>query len=204
MAAVDPPGVGTPPAERADAARNRARVLAAAAELFRSREDPRAVTMDDVARAAGVGRATLYRRYPDIVSIASALLGEDERGLQEKLMRGAPPLGPGAPPAERLAAYYAAMVEFLDRHLPLVLAVDAGAARFAVGSYGFWRAHVRSLLAEAGTPDPDALVDALLAPLAAEVFRFQLASGVAPAQIAEALVHLARRVLSDPGPSLGS
>ena len=196
MAAVDPPRVGTPPAERADAARNRARVLAAAAELFRSREDPRAVTMDDVARAAGVGRATLYRRYPDIVSIASALLGEDERDLQEKLMRGAPPLGPGAPPAERLAAYYAAMVEFLDRHLPLVLAVDAGAARFAVGSYGFWRAHVRSLLVEAGTPDPDALVDVLLAPLAAEVFRHQRANGVTPGQIAEALAHLARRVLS--------
>src|SRR5918998_5427101 len=204
MAAVGPPRVGAPPAERADAARNRARVLAAAAELFRSREDPRAVTMDDVARAAGVGRATLYRRYPDIVSIASALLGEDERVLQEKLMRGAPPLGPGAPPAERLAAYYAAMVEFLDRHLPLVLAVDAGAARFAVGSYGFWRAHVRSPLVEARIPDPDALVDALLAPLAAEVFRFQLASGVTPAQIAEALAHVARRVLSDPGHSLGS
>jgi AcrR family transcriptional regulator len=195
MAAVEPPRVGAPPAERADAARNRARVLAAAAELFRTREDPRAVTMDDVARAAGVGRATLYRRYPDIVSIAGALLGEDERELQEQLLRGAPPLGPGAPPAERLAAFYAAMAEFLDRHLPLVLAVDAGAARFAVGSYGFWRAHVRSLLVEAGTPDPDALVDVLLAPLAGEVFRFQRASGVTPAQVAEALAHLARRVL---------
>jgi uncharacterized protein (DUF2342 family) len=63
---------------------------------------------------------------------------------------------------------------------------------------------VRSLLVEAGTPDPDALVDALLAPLAAEVFRFQLASGVTPAQIAEALAQLARQVLSDPGHSLGS
>ncbi|QYN36311.1 TetR/AcrR family transcriptional regulator; helix-turn-helix transcriptional regulator [Pseudonocardia sp. DSM 110487] len=199
MAAVGPPRVGVPPTERADAARNRARVLAAAAELFRSREDPRAVTMDDVARAAGVGRATLYRRYPDIVSIAEALLGEDERVLQEELLRGAPPLGPGAPPAERLAAFYAALVEHLDRHLPLVLAVDAGAARFAVGSYGFWRAHVRSLLVEAGVPDPDAMVDALLAPLAAEVFRHQLASGVTPAKVADALAHLARRLLSDAG-----
>jgi AcrR family transcriptional regulator len=197
MAAVDPPRVGAPPAERADAARNRARVLAAAAELFRSREDPRAVTMDDVARAAGVGRATLYRRYPDIVSIASALLGEDERDLQEQLLRGAPPLGPGAPPAERLAAFYAAMVEFLDRQLPLVLAVDAGAARFAVGSYGFWRAHVRSLLVEAGIPGPDALVDLLLAPLAGEVFRHQRASGVTTAEIANALGLLAHRVLPD-------
>jgi AcrR family transcriptional regulator len=203
MAAVEPPRVGAPPAERADAARNRARVLAAAAELFRSREDPRAVTMDDVARAAGVGRATLYRRYPDIVSIAAALLGEDERKLQEQLLRGGSPLGPGAPPAERLAAFYAAMVEHLDRHLPLVLAVDAGAARFAVGSYGFWRAHVRSLLVEAAVPDPDALVDLLLAPLAAEVYRHQRASGVTPPQIAEALADLARRVLRDPGPGAG-
>ncbi|GAA5126038.1 TetR/AcrR family transcriptional regulator [Pseudonocardia adelaidensis] len=198
MAAVEPPGVRAPPAERADAARNRARVLAAAAELFRSREDPRAVTMDDVARAARVGRATLYRRYPDVVSIAEALLGEHERELQERLMRGAPPLGPGAPPAERLAAFYAAMVEHLDRHLPLLLAIDAGAARFAAGSYGFWRAHVRSLLVEAAVPAPDALVDALLAPLAAEVFRHQRSNGMTPAQIADALGHLARRVLSGP------
>src|SRR5918998_2846327 len=129
MAAVGPPRVGAPPAERADAARNRARVLAAAAELFRSREDPRAVTMDDVARAAGVGRATLYRRYPDIVSIASALLGEDERVLQEKLMRGAPPLGPGAPPAERLAAFYGAMADLLERHGHLALATEVGGSR---------------------------------------------------------------------------
>jgi AcrR family transcriptional regulator len=193
VAAVEPPRVGAPPAERADAARNRARVLAAAAELFRSREDPRAVTMDDVARAAGVGRATLYRRYPDIGSIAEALLDEDERELQERLLRGEPPLGPGAPPAERLAAYYAAMVEHLDRHLPLVLALDAGAARFAVGSYGFWRAHVRSLLVDARDPDPDALVDALLAPLAAEVFRFQRERGVAAADVAAALARLAHR-----------
>src|SRR5690606_7766702 len=189
MAAVDPPRVGAPPAERADAARNRARVLAAAAELFRSREDPRTVTMDDVARAAGVGRATLYRRYPDVVSIAGALLGEHERELQERLLRG-------APPAERLAAFYAAMVEHLEQNLPLLLAVDAGAARFEVGSYGFWRAHVRSLLVEAGAEDPDAVVDVLLAPLAAEVFRFQRASGVAPARIAEALGRLAHRVLA--------
>lgn len=197
MAAVEFPRVGSPPAERADAARNRARVLAAAAELFRSSVDPRAVTMDDIARAAGVGRATLYRRYPDVTSIADALLGEHEREMQEQLLRGAPPLGPGAPPAERLAAFYAAMVEHLDRHLPLVLALDAGAVRFEVGSYGFWRAHVRSLLVEAAVPEPDALVDALLAPLAAEVFRHQRASGVTSDRIAEALALLAHRLLSD-------
>jgi AcrR family transcriptional regulator len=193
------PRVGPRPVERADAARNRARVLAAAAEVF-GRKEPGSVTMDDIARAAGVGRATLYRRYPDVASVAVALLDEHERDLQDRLLRGEPPLGPGAPPAERLAAFYAAMVEHLERNLPLVLGADAGAARFAVGSYGFWRAHVRSLLIEGAVPDPEALVDALLAPLAAEVFRYQRDSGRTAADIAAALAMLARRVLAPAEP----
>src|SRR5690348_10128663 len=98
--------------ERADAARNRARVLDAAARLF-AEKGAGDTTMDDIARAAGVGRATLYRRYPDRASIALALLDEHERALQERLIRGEPPLGPGAPPAERLAAFYRAMVDLL-------------------------------------------------------------------------------------------
>jgi AcrR family transcriptional regulator len=193
-------------AERADAARNRARVLAAAAELFRGR-DPRSVTMDDVAKAAGVGRATLYRRYPDVGSIAEALLGEYEYRLQEQLLRGDPPLGPGpapgpdtppAPsPADRLAAFYAAMVDTLEEHLPLVLGADAGATRLAIGTYRFWWAHVRSLVVAAGvTADPDALVDALLAPLAAEVYQHQREQlGLSPERITAGLRLLAERTL---------
>ncbi|RLK53992.1 TetR/AcrR family transcriptional regulator [Actinokineospora cianjurensis] len=160
------------PRERADAARNRARVLAAAEELFADR-GAHNVTMDDIAKAAGVGRGTLYRRYPDRAAIAIALLDEHERVLQENLMRGDPPLGPGAQARERLAAFYAAMVDLLDRHSHLALGAEVGHSRFATGAYGFWRAHVRALLVEAGTADPDALVDAALAPLAPEVFRYQ-------------------------------
>ena len=125
--------------ERADAARNRTRVLAAAADLFATR-DPRTVTMDDIAKAAGVGRATVYRRYPDTWSIAVALLDEHERTLQERLLRGDPPLGPGAPSAIRLAAFYAAMIELLEAHADLVLGTETGRARFATGAYGFWSA----------------------------------------------------------------
>ena len=90
----------SPRRERADAARNRERVLAAAEGLFRCC-DPLSVTMEDVARAAGVGRATLYRRYPDVRSIAVALLDQHEYALQERLIRGDPPLGPGAAPGPR-------------------------------------------------------------------------------------------------------
>lgn len=185
------------PTERADAARNRAKVLAAAAELFATR-DPRTVTMDDIAKAAGVGRGTLYRRYPDKNSIAVALLDEHERALQEQLLRGEPPLGPGAPPAERLAAFYAAMVELLDGHADLVLGAETGGARFGTGAYGFWFLHVRSLLVAAGVAEPDAMADSLLAPLAAEVYRHQRARGLTSAQIAAALAELAHSVLSEP------
>lgn len=183
------------PAERADAARNRAKVLAAAAELFATR-DPSAVTMDDIAKAAGVGRGTLYRRYPDTGSVATALLDEHERALQERLLSGPPPLGPGAPPARRLAAFYAAMVELLDTHAHLVLGAETGGARFTTGAYGFWYAHVRSLVTAAGFPEPDAMVDPLLAPLAAEVYRQQRERGLTPGHIAEALRVIAETVLA--------
>ncbi|MFF5497728.1 TetR/AcrR family transcriptional regulator [Streptomyces aquilus] len=183
--------------ERADAARNRTRVLDAAARLF-AEHGPGGVSMQDIARAAGVGKGTLYRRYPDIASIAVALLDDHERALQEKLLRGEPPLGPGAPPGERLAAFYQAMVELLDQHTHLVLGTETGRSRFATGAYGFWRAHVAALLGEAGTEDREATVDLLLAPLAPEVFQFQRDQlGLDVRQITRALTALARNIVPD-------
>ncbi|MFI7012238.1 TetR/AcrR family transcriptional regulator [Streptomyces sp. NPDC050145] len=183
------------PKERADAARNRARILAAAARLFAER-GAQDVGMEDIARAAGVGKGTLYRRYPDIASIAVALLDDHERLLQEKLMRGEPPLGPGAPPDERLAAFYEAMVELLDQHIHLVLGTETGQSRFATGAYGFWRVHVGALLGEAGVEDREAMVDLLLAPLAPDVFQFQRDRlGLDVRQITAALKALGRGVL---------
>jgi len=55
---------------RADARRNRERILVAARELFAS-EEPE-VGIDDVARRAGVGVGTVYRHFPD----KEALMGE--------------------------------------------------------------------------------------------------------------------------------
>ncbi|GHJ21154.1 TetR/AcrR family transcriptional regulator [Streptomyces albus] len=177
--------------ERADAARNRGKVLAAAAELFAA-QNPSSVTMESIARAAGVGRGTLYRRYPDVASIAVALLDEHEKALQHDLLQGPPPLGPGAPPRERLAAFYTAMVELLDKHAHLALHAETGARRYATGAYGFWRAHVLALLREADVSDPDALADILLAPLASDVFSHQRERGVSTARLTAALTGLTR------------
>jgi AcrR family transcriptional regulator len=183
-----------PRRERADAARNRARVLDAAARLF-AEAGGRAVTMEQVAAAAGVGKGTLYRRYPDVAAIATALLDEHERALQEALLRGAPPLGPGAPPAERLAAFYGAMVDLLERHAHLALAAETGARRFTTGAYRAWALHVAALCDAAGLGDRPALPDFLLAPLAPELYAHQRAAGLTPEAIAADLDVLARRAL---------
>jgi AcrR family transcriptional regulator len=59
---------------RKDAERNRQRILKAAAEVFT--EQGLEATLDDVARHAGVGVATVYRRFPDKAALADALFEE--------------------------------------------------------------------------------------------------------------------------------
>ena len=56
---------------RKDAERNRQRILLAAAEVFTERGLE--ATLDDVARHAGVGVGTVYRRFPDKAALADAL-----------------------------------------------------------------------------------------------------------------------------------
>jgi len=67
-------GAQPPRLLRADAERNRQRILAAAAELFTERGLE--ASLDDVARRAGVGVGTVYRRFPDKASLADALFDE--------------------------------------------------------------------------------------------------------------------------------
>src|ERR1700752_2660491 len=85
----------------------------------------------------------------------------------------------------------------LEAHADLVLGTETGGARFTTGAYGFWSAHVRSLLVDAGITDPDGLVDTLLAPVSAEVYMHQRARGLASAQITDALSRVAHGVLSN-------
>lgn len=160
-----------PPRERADAARNRRRILAAAARLFRERGVD-AVSMDAVAAEAGVGKGTLFRRFGDKAGLASALLDDRERALQEHILFGPPPLGPGADAPTRLRAFVDAYADYLLDHLDLVRMSETASpgARYRIGAYRFWHRHVAILLAGA-RPDADAdyLAHALLAPLAADL-----------------------------------
>jgi AcrR family transcriptional regulator len=59
---------------RADGRRNREALLSQAAELIA--EQGPAVPLDEIARAAGVGNATLYRHFPDRKALLHAIAGQ--------------------------------------------------------------------------------------------------------------------------------
>jgi AcrR family transcriptional regulator len=150
-------------------------VLAAAAELFAVKGVER-VTIDEVAAGAGVGVGTIYRGFGDKGGLVAAILDERERGLQEALVRGAPPLGPGAPADERIRAFLTELAKLTERSYELLAVSENNTlgARYRIGSYLAWRIHLGSLLAEAGVAaEPELAADALLAPLAADLYRHQ-------------------------------
>jgi AcrR family transcriptional regulator len=184
--------------ERADAARNRARILEAAERLFAAR-GVETVTMDEIAAEAGVGKGTLFRRFGDRAGLALALLEESERELQGQVLRGPPPLGPGAPPDERLIAFLDALLGILEAHTELVVCSETATpgARYRSGLHAAWRTHVAVLLREA-RPDADAdvLAEALLAPLAGDLYAHLRDGGVAPERIRAAVHSIARGALA--------
>jgi AcrR family transcriptional regulator len=172
------PVAGGPPAERADAAVNRRRILAAAAQILESR-GIEALSMDEVARVAGVGVGTVYRRFRDRAALVYAVLDDREREFQRAFLQGPSPLGPGrseAAPRERVRAFLHALADRTEAQAELLetAEMDSPNARFREGSYALYQRHLAALLARIRPEaDADYLADALLAPFAANLFRYQ-------------------------------
>ncbi|MFI7638860.1 TetR/AcrR family transcriptional regulator [Nonomuraea sp. NPDC049400] len=106
------------PARRADAERNIAAILEAGARLLSA--DPTA-SVADVAKAAGVGRVTLYGHFPSREALVDAVLDHAvdvaETVLADESIDTAP-----AP--EAMAGLLRSSWELLDRHRRLFLAAD--------------------------------------------------------------------------------
>lgn len=165
LVSPDLPLAGGDPAktERADAARNRQRILEVAAALVGERGIER-VSMQDVAEAASVGTGTLYRRFGDRAGLALALLDTDTRAFQDAFLFGPPPLGPGAPAAERLRAWGERYAELMEEHGELIATATV---RPGIGPEPTYAAHLAMLLRDAAPLcDPDFTAQALIASLA--------------------------------------
>ncbi|MFI6002291.1 TetR/AcrR family transcriptional regulator [Streptomyces sp. NPDC051366] len=185
MSRIELPVTGQAPPERADAARNRRKILDAAARLV-AEQGPDAVTMNAVAHAAGMGVGTVYRRFGDVSSLLFALLDDDERRFQEAFMSGPAPLGPDAPPAVRLRAFLHTLAERLVEQRAVMAAAEAASpgARYASGAYLTMHTHVAMLLRQT-RPEADAAVLAhlLLAPFVPSLFEHLTAREVPIGQI---------------------
>jgi AcrR family transcriptional regulator len=206
MPARDPTSAALPMAgerpERRDAADNRQRILRAATELLAAHGSA-GLTMDAVAAAAGVGKGTVFRRFGDRSGLVQALLHDHMRAFQEAFLRGPPPLGPGAPAADRLEAFVVALVQLQVRHLDLALANEAtpGADEAPIGASLLL--HVRTLVAEIA-PAVDARVLAayvLGAVTPSTIVRIHAVDGVGEAELEAAARALLRGLV--PAPAAG-
>jgi len=153
--------------ERADASRNRRVLLATAREMLAERGADK-LTMDGLAERACLGKGTVFRRFGTRAGIFQALLDDDERDFQQRVLSGPPPLGPGAAPLDRLIAYGQARIDFLIQHRDIARAALDGKGPVPAGSQTpMSRTHIRFLLGEMpmGNADLEVLATQLTAAL---------------------------------------
>jgi AcrR family transcriptional regulator len=81
------PGGGAARALRADARNNRARILAAARDVFV--EQGPGAPLEEISRRAGTGIATLYRRFPDRQALMQAVAVDALQRTAEEARRAA-------------------------------------------------------------------------------------------------------------------
>ncbi len=125
---IIPIALGPEPApvrvERADAQENRARILAAAATLFRE-QGVANVNMVDIARKAEVGQGTLYRRFGSKGELCLALLDTQMRDFQDQTLQQLRAMALDAAPfRQQLAWFIEAWIGFQAHHSLLLCAVS--------------------------------------------------------------------------------
>ncbi|MCX5329247.1 MULTISPECIES: TetR/AcrR family transcriptional regulator [unclassified Streptomyces] len=185
--------------ERSDAVRNRERLLDAARRLV-VEHGIECVTMEAVAKEAGVGKGTLFRRFGDRAGLLLALLDEAEAEFEEAYTSGPPPLGPGAPAVDRLTAFGRALIERIADDADLGAALGRQLLverRHSSGTARAFHRHISTLLREAGVDgDHDMLAHALSALVYFETVDFLLQrSGIPVTRLQATWDDLVRRVL---------
>jgi len=131
---------------RADAQRNRERILEVAKEAF-TRSGANA-SLDDIARQSGVGAGTLYRHFPT----RDALLEAVYRTEVEKLAAAEKKFAESIPPIEALRAWMMLFVDYIATKkiiAPALKAMVGGHSKVIEASYAQTQAAIRALVKRA-------------------------------------------------------
>jgi AcrR family transcriptional regulator len=190
--------LGKPRPERADAARNRRQLLAAAREML-AESGPDQLTMDALAERSGLGKGTVFRRFGTRAGIFQALLDESEHDLQQRILSGPPPLGPGAAPLSRLIAYGRARVSWLMENREVArFALDGRQPVPGTGNTPITLTHIRMLLRQIdlGPVNADLLAVQLAAALDGPLLLYVSSDAEATIEgpLGDAWEHLVERV----------
>ena len=127
---------------RADAKRNRERILDVAKEAFT--RVGAAASLDDIARRSGIGSGTLYRHFPT----RDALIEAVYRSEVEKLADAGPRFAATLPPLEALRAWMLLFIDHVARKMLIVPAMETvagGSSRLIMGSRDLIRATFAAL-----------------------------------------------------------
>ncbi|WP_326701490.1 TetR/AcrR family transcriptional regulator [Streptomyces sp. NBC_01754] len=163
----------TAPTERADAARNRLRILDAARRLLAA-DGFADLSLDTVAKEAGVGVGTVYRRFRNRAGLVYALIEDNETRFQETFTRHCEDAAPSA--HDRLRAFLHGMAELVDENRQLLLLAEASVPAGRYHSAPFRRHHEQIVgMVEELAPGVDAayVADLLLMAYTPGLFDFQ-------------------------------
>lgn len=177
-------------------------VLAAAEGLFAGADLPRAVTMDAIAAAAGVGKGTLFRAFGSREGLLDALWAAKLAALREAVEGGAPPLGPGGAARERAVSFLDALLTFKLENRHLIRAREIASTGIRQSEHYRWmHGLLVSLMKEAarGAAADVAGYSAhvLLSALHIDLIEEMLATGLSSSEIRSAQAALARAVIDD-------
>jgi AcrR family transcriptional regulator len=198
--------------ERRDAAEHRQRILEEARRLF-AQQGIEAVSMHQIALAAGIGQGTLYRRYTNKGELCLDLLREQYERFAEEIATLLAQAST-SPALERLESVLAKMVLFLEEQGAMTMGGlvagterrdgpcdESAPSRHTVFQQTPWYRWLHELLArllieavergELAAQDIPYTADAMLAALHPAVYRFQRQErGFSSERIVQGLRHI--------------
>ena len=161
---------------RSDALKNRELLLETAQRLF-SQHGVDGVSMSAVAQAAGVGKGTLYRHFPNKSELLEVLIDADQRDLQDRTLRRLRELHDD--PLGNLRWFLGEVLAFVERNRELLFSSVIGGASPTLGhpAHIWWRQTIRGLLHQINPRmDVDYVADVLYVMLDARTIHFQQAA----------------------------